>query len=282
MITIDIHDKEVQSCQFPSTWDELTVPELEAVAQLLISENKDEFEQKIKLFIFILNSRIKAQKLTMPNGYIARLIDEEVAIASIDALQFIYEKNDRTINPYKTLQLPGIVGARRIFYGPAHDFNDISCAELEDANHLVRQFAKTQNIEVLASLASIFWRLPINKNVLQRRQHRFPYEDVKSEYFAPQFMRLPAYMLMSCYIYVVGCMNQLPKYFPGIYGGGEGKTKDDHAAFTKCIHAGAGVKNGTRENIRKMLAKEFLYDMQQEYDQAKAQEKEMKKANSKK
>jgi len=282
VITIDIHDKEVQSCPFPSTWDELTLPELEAVAALLITEDKDTFEEKIKLFIFILNGRIAANKLTMPRSYVSKLMDEEVAIATLDALQFIFEKNERTINPYKTLKLPGIVGARRVFHGPSNDFNDITCAELEDANHLVSQFAKTQKLETLASLASIFWRLPINKNILQRRQHRFPYEDVKSEYYASHFMRLPAHVLMSCYIYIVGCMNQLPKYFPGIYGSGDGKAKSDQSAFTKCIHAGAGVKNGTRDNIRKMLAKEFLYDMQQEYDQAKAQEKEMKKANSKK
>ena len=266
---------------FPSTWNELTTPELEAVAAALTSP-ADEWENKITLFIKLVELRATAQKIKLPYAWAANLNPEDVAINGIDSINFLFTTNERSINPYPYLQLPGIFGARSKFHGPAADFNDITCAELEDAEQMIDEFNRTKQVAALASLAAIFWRLPINKNVLQRRQHRFPYDDVKSQHYQSHFMCLPVQQLMACYIYVVGCRNNLPKYFPGPYGTpDQAEGKADPAAFTKCIHAGAGVKNGTRDNIRKMLAKEFLFDLQQEFDNAKEQEKQLKKSKAK-
>ena len=40
--------------------------------------------------------------------------------------------------------------------------------------------------------------------------------------------------------------------------------RPDIMAFTNCIHAGAGPKNGTRQQIRLLKLSEFMYDMEQE------------------
>lgn len=282
MVEISISSSDTTATlPFPSTWNELTTPELEAVATALTS-TANEWENKISLFIKLVELRATSFNIKLPYAWPTNLNPEDIAIAGIDAINFLFSTNERSINPYPKLKLPGIFGARSTFYGPANDFNDITCAELEDAEHLIDEFSKTKQIATLASLAAIFWRLPINNNVLQRRQNRFPYDEVISQHYHSHFLHLPVQKLMACYIYIIGSRNNLPKYFPGPYGTPEqGEGKADPTSFTKTIHAGAGVKNGTRENIRKMLAKEFLFDLQQEFDNAKEQEKQLKKVKAK-
>ena len=58
---------------------------------------------------------------------------------------------------------------------------------------------------------------------------------------------------------------------------GEGTEEPDPMVFTKCIHAGAGPKNGTRDQVRMLNLKEYFFDMELEAIKAKELKKEYEK-----
>ena len=239
---------------FPAAWDELTKEELEAVALAQLGVYETEYMSKAIVFISLLSIRANAQAVTLPGGWKENLNIEDAATQGFDSIDFLYTDNTRTINPYPEL----IVGKKRMI-GPADDFNEILCGEMEDCEVFFTQFSEAPDLQLLASIAAVLWR-PRNA----------PYQTKASESRKEIFKSLLPEQLFSIYIWYTGCRNQLPKIFPLVYGGGESTGEADPASFTKCIHAGAGPKNGTRNNIRIMPAKEFLFDMQLEAEHAEA------------
>ena len=90
-----------------------------------------------------------------------------------------------------------------------------------------------------------------------------------AERLYPYFLKLSPFVLHSIYTWYTGCRNQIPKYFPVPFEGNTTGGEPDPAAFTKCIHAGAGPKNGSRDQIRVTGIKEFFFDMNLEAQKAK-------------
>ena len=90
---------------------------------------------------------------------------------------------------------------------------------------------------------------------------RIPYQDYQAERIKPLFKKLPHHQLLLIHTWYCGCRANLPKYFPNVFDSKTSSKNIDLSAFTKCIHAGAGPRNGTRPQIRETLLKEFLLDM---------------------
>lgn len=251
------------SIDFPSTWNEMTTPEMELLATAQLADEKNQFIGKVAIFTGIMNMRAKAQDVQLPKNWHLKLNFDDAATQGLDCLSFMFEKNDRTINPYPVLRLATAnhqlqTSNQKQLIGPANDFDSITCAEMEQADIAMLQFTQDDNFEHLAQIASILWR-PRNA----------PYNAEASEAMLPHFKKLSPVTLFVMYTWYAGCRNQLPRYFPDVYGGTGSKGPPDYMAFTKCIHAGAGPKNGKRDEIRVMLAKEFLFDAQLEAEQAK-------------
>jgi hypothetical protein len=233
---------------FPEKWDELTTFELEAVAQRLLEKHESGFVNKALIFTDIVLSRAKKAKIKLPSDWKLKLNYEDAATQGFDAIDFIFDINERTINPY-----PKIFLNKQAFFGPADDFNQTTCAEIEDTEAFFHKFHEDQNPENIARIAAILWR--------PEGEH---YNELTSEKNTKKFMKLSPEVLFSIYIWYTGCQYMLTQYFPNVYAKGSSDETADPAAFTKCIHAGAGAKNGTRDNIRKMKIKEFLFDMELE------------------
>ena len=85
------------------------------------------------------------------------------------------------------------------------------------------------------------------------------------------------------YLWYAGCRSRLPKLFPNVFDAPDGEPgRDDMMAITTLIHYGAGVKNGTRDQIRKTLLKEFLYECELAAIQQMELEQELQKMKQKK
>ncbi len=247
--------------EFPSTWDELTNAEVELVAKQQLSanaqltQNENLFIGKALVFTALIDSRAALQNIQLPADWKTNLNYDDAATQGFDAIGFLYKENNRTINPYPQLT----VGGKRMI-GPADDFNEITCGEMEDCEVFFMLFSQEPSLELLAKIAAVLWR-PRNA----------PYNAKASESRVARFKSLPPEVLFAIYIWYTGCRNQLPKIFKEVYAGGDSQSNEpDVTAFTKCIHAGAGAKNGTRDKIRIMPAKEFLFDMNLEAINAKA------------
>lgn len=243
---------------FPENWNELTTAELELVAKAQLAHAENEGVSKAVVFTSIIDHRATAIGIKLPADWKQNLNYDEAAAQGFDAIAFLYISNFRTVNPYPTL----LLGKKRVI-GPEDDFNEITCGEMEDCEVSFLRMQTEPSLELLAKIAAVLWR-PRNAK----------YKSKTSDQRLHLFKKLPEAVLFSIYIWYTGCRNRLPLYFPEVYAGGETADEPDLLSFTKCIHAGAGVKNGTRENIRSISAKEFLFDMNLEAEQARKMKEE--------
>lgn len=154
------------------------------------------------------------------------------------------------------------------YNGREDDFDNLTCGEFEDADIYFNEFTQTRKVEALLSFMAVLYRkdnLPYM--VINTSTGKLETTDLTKA--VDNFSRVDPWKLYATYIWFFGCKSQLPEYFPTVFAGGDdSKPKDPHA-FTKCI-IGAGPKNGSRDQIRVTLLKEFFMDM--EIEAAQTQE----------
>lgn len=248
---------------FPTDWDELTTAELLAVCKVQLKPWHSAEEARAGMFGELLTMR--AKKLTnVPDNFTTLLNPNDFAEIGYNLAEFLYTVNNRTIQPFPSLELPG----KTVLTGPADAFNNLTCGEMEDTEIYFTLFTTQPAHEHLAHLAAILYRpagtryISIQNNEAVRYNH---------QPMVQQFLIMPMEFLYAIYCWYTGCRNLLPQLFPTVYDGASADQSDEPSltAFTKCIHSGAGPKNGTRTQIRMMPVKEFYFDMEQEAIQAK-------------
>lgn len=265
MITIELYKpKSVDiSIGFPDHWNECTLPELEAIAECIFLAKYT----RQQLLMQLLRLRLKE---TYPN-YRMGHIEYLLAMVSVDDLalnytqltQFIFDKIELTRQPLPTLGK---------LLGPAETFTDMCWGEYEDAEALFLPLIemldvckKSKNLpnfvllnhKAIAEWVSLLWR------AAGANGKRIPYHEFDKP-LQPTVMANNNHLLV-CMLWYMGCKAKLPTMFPMVYSTAEGDIgAPDPMATTKLTHHGAGPKNGSRADIRKMLMFEFLYDLQLE------------------
>lgn len=259
MVFLTLHKAGVVNVQvgFPDKWDELTTEELLAVCRLQLASHATPVAARMAIFIELLKMRCVGHT-SLPLNFTSLLNFDDAAATGYNLVDFLYNTNNRTLQPHKEIVLPG---HEEKMIGPGDNFDSLTCGEFEDTEIFFNRFVNQPAQEPLASLAAVLYR-PAKYITLDNDGRPVRY-DYKVTYDA--FLQLEPAILYSIFTWYVGCRSNLPKYFPTVYKGGEGEQAEpDLVAFTKCIHAGAGEKNGSRVDIRLMLLKEFLFDMEQE------------------
>lgn len=255
-----------ETIQFPSTWNDLTVPELHAAAKVLLSEFKNEQQPRSIILLEIIRLRCIAKKI--PLSIVKKLDPEDLAIFGLPLVDFIYEAATLSRQPYPTLKIRGL---SQKFVGPADHFDTMISAEYEAANIHYLQFKTTNDVECLAKLAAVLYR-PAGTEFLTYSAKSDSCKTYDYEKMAKHFLKLDPWVLLTIYIWYTGCNSLLPLHFPTLYEGGSSTDDEiDIMIFTKCIHAAAGPKNGTRENVRRTLLKALYFDMELEAIKAKEQ-----------
>lgn len=261
--------------QFPSSWNELLLQELHAVAKVLLTT--EVIPERAMLLDTFFKIRSKEQKVKLPPKLMGRLSDEDAVINGYPLFNFIFDQNDLTEQPYNRIKLPGFMPCT--VYGPQSAFDDITCGEYEDAHIFYLQFKTEPLPEHLARMMAILWRP--KHSPFTTHHSRKPYLTVNHntntftaynpEQLFTRFLKLPLWVLFTAFTWYDGCQNELQKIFHEVYTinktNQQPETSDqepDLLAFTRCIHAGAGPKNGTRDQIRNIKLKEFLFDVQEE------------------
>ncbi len=249
---------------FPSSWDELTPSELLVISHHQLSKYKNLAEQQLAIFMEILQLRCRNLKEYLPENFRSLIKPEDAAIKAIDLTEFLYRKNSLTKQLFPVVKLPGIF--RKKVYGPEDSFNNMICGEFEDAEYFFNEFLENPDAAPLAHLAAILWR-PKGTPYIQYNPRTATYKTYEHEKRLKHFLKLPAPQLYAFFIWYAGCRNTFPELFPTVYEPDPNKeksTETDLMAFTKCIHAGAGPKNGTRDKVRMLQVKEFFMDMELE------------------
>ncbi len=231
MISIELYQPNAvnEKIDYPSTWDELTPHEMKVIGVGYFGTALSRAE----LLLAILESRLGKKRINL----LPMLSIEDLSIEYMSLTEFITERIDRTESiPIENL------------YCPTADFEDITVGEYEEADIALSQYIADANPQHLVDFFKTYYR--VDKSV----QDHIP--DTAT--------------MQACALCFIGCKSFLPKSFPLVFGGGEAgkQTQPDLLALTKLIHSGAGPRNGTRDNIRRMPLKEFLYDCQLEAEKA--------------
>ena len=231
----------------PASWNDLTTAELTLISKQLLTKYEVPAEARFHILTGIITMRAALQKIKLPGNWLINLNLDDAAIASYNALDYIFTKIELTTNHYPTLKAGKIT-----LQGPNDSFNNITCGEFEDAEIFFIKFRQNNNFSDLQMLTALLWRPP-----------DVPHKDYDAESAVTYHItKIPAHILYINYLWYTGCRNALPLLFPQLFAGGSPVPEPDLTAFTKCIHAGAGPENGTREQIRSMLLKEFAFDME--------------------
>ncbi len=261
MIEINLYQTNVvdASIPFPSEWNEFNLQELHLVAKSILTNFATPAQATAALFRSLLKMRCGKKVKNIEK----RLDDEDAVINGLPALDFIYKENNLTKQPYPTLRLSTF--RFQTFYGREDDFNNLTCGEFEDCEIFFNQFVIEPDATTLANLAAILFR-PKNKKYLGYNDRTKSFEEYDSERMVPHFKKLKPWVLYSIFLWYAGCRSQLPKIFPNCFGAARQPTEEtrepDFLIFTKCIHAGAGPKNGSRNDIRCTLLKEFFLEIE--------------------
>lgn len=254
---------------FPSCWNDLSIQELRIVAKSILAAESDPGAANAKLLLGILQERINLETrgdVRQNLKDIKYKLDHEDAIINFwPALEFLFTSNQLTRQPFPVVAIKKTWLRKAIeFIGPESDFNNITAGEFEDTEYYFGEFKTKPGAEPLANLAAILYR-PAGIAYMQFDVHQNKIVPFNTKSTVPYFLDLPAEDLYLIFLWYSGCRNNLPLQFPNCFSGGDDtKAEPDPLVFTKCIHAGAGPKNGTRENIRQTLLKEFLFDLEQE------------------
>jgi hypothetical protein len=273
MISINLHQpgRLDLTIQFPSGWDELLPEEVMEISRQQIKEGNTQEAARAAILKFIISLRTKLSKQKLPPQWMNLIDAEQAVINGYPLLDFIYNENELTRVPEQKIMC---------FYGPADAFEELTCGEFEDTEIEFNKFYTEPDIIPLAKLAAILWRPSSIPLCRSRRvsyitwQHKTAtYKTYDANKPAKHFLKISPERLYAIFTWYVGCRSQLPKLFPTVHEGGEKKNEMDLHAFTKCIHAGAGPKNGSRQTIRLMKVFEFFFDMEEEAIKAKEQEK---------
>lgn len=250
-----------QVLQFPTHWNELLKEELQLVCAALLSSFTNPTSVRAVILTGLLKIRAAVAKAKLPGNLFNRLDAEDAFLNGYPLCDFIFSENNLTTQPYPRLSF-GLF--RNIqFSGPLSNFDNITCGEFEDAEIFFHQFRENPSPEPLARMAAILWR-PANTPYISISNSRK--QEYNAEKTVPLMLKLPAWKQYAIYTWYTGCRNTLPKLFPHAFGNGGGKP--DMLSFTKCIHAGAGPKNGSRDEIRMMMLKEFFFDIDLESKKA--------------
>jgi hypothetical protein len=248
------------SIDFPTIWDELHLSEMKIIAQA-IDRNCSKNELLCKLVQYRAGNKL-------PANWVARLDHELAAIEGLPLIDLLLQNNNLTLNP-----LPHIRSRFRNYYGPSDEFNDLTTGEFEDCESLFIKYSRHQDPSFLADMVTVLYR---------RKKHgkRAPYTGFSGE---PSFSgRLHPTTLQLVYFWYAGCRSSLPLAFPRVFSGGAAldNGEPDLMAVTTLIHNGAGPKNGTRDQVRRTMIKEFLFDCELMIEQQEELEAELEKIRS--
>lgn len=270
MVTINLYTPPIfdVEVEFPSSWNELLPEEIPFISKQLLLQSDGSVVRGL-ILKYLIDSRCALAKKELPQDWFLKIDAEQFVIDVYPLADFIFTDNNLTNNP-QPVEVNGIILHPQLF-------ENITCAEFEDCEVLAMRFAESPGEELLANLSAILFRIKTIDGIepyMKLNTRTGTYITYAADKKIPQFLKLSPELLYTHFIWYSGCRAQLPMMFPSVYDAGQSGQTDqlDLMAFTKCIHSGAGQKNGSREKIRTMKLYEFMFEMELEAQHAAEQE----------
>jgi hypothetical protein len=262
--------------EFPSSWNELFPEEVNFICKSLLQQTEENANATRALILkFIIDLRTKASRKKLPAQWMNQVDAEQAVMQGYPLLDFIFNKNELTNLPKPIMLIFYLVKLH------CQPFREITCGEFEDCEILANRFHEEASAELLANLSAILFRPKKADKLIPYIIYNYKtatYITYKAERKIKSFLKLRPWQLYAAFVYYAGCRNQLRDLFPDVYEGGD-SSQPDMMAFTNCIHAAAGPKNGNRNEIRCTKLYEFMYEANQEAIKAKELKEEYDRLN---
>lgn len=255
-------DIDIQTA-FPSEWNECTLAQLHLIARCIFIKPVTQPRLLIEMLRLSIQHSHPYLKPEMVGRILTLINIEDLAASYSNLLAFIFESVTLTEQRQAFFGVPN--KEILFFYGPKSSFEDLTVGEFEDADHCFGQWQaarKAENTHLtrshLAHLVAILYR-PYVGSVRQ------PYTGYDATLQLKHIGSIGLEKLYTVLLWYMGCKALLPKMFPLVYNHPAAAPGDiaepDPMAITRLIHHGAGPKNGTRDDIRRMRLHEFLFDL---------------------
>lgn len=272
----------LKTIPFPSGYTQCTQKQLLRIAKSLLAmaNGSDSNTEMAELFKDLVEMAAKEHNISITRNWFQKVSHEDAGNAITDALQWIYNINGLGIQPFpgSTLVPAGKVVMLNASRNPYHLHGHLpQCYGVEQDGREIWSFGQTVTVGQYEDAEAIFNKIVSGQTemadlielawILYGKYSQPVYNATAKP--PKVFQTIPAEKLILVQMHFGALASNLPRLFPDLFNEGSGKSKPDPLAFTKCIHAGAGPQNGTREQVRKLPLIEFCFDLNLTAKQAK-------------
>lgn len=280
MIEIALHfTPKPKVINFPSEWEELTAPQVEAYCRYVFPYRQQVFEvidnelfikefreeQFIEICRAMLFSIIGI-KLIQFNKIHDKIIKDLIFNEKI--LHFLFLEYNLWVNP-----MPEIVKPNFAYYGPVNGFAEITLAEFLDADEAYRSYLNNSDVADLDNFIAILYREKSKdfnpKSPDTNGDCREPYNDLTCKFRLENISKLPLAKKLVPFIWFESCKNFITEKYEVIFKS-SGQTETEADAIDPILQISRNALNYNKfKNLPVMLVFEDIKKQFQETERLK-------------
>lgn len=270
MIELALHfTPKPKVINFPSEWEELTAPQVEAYCRYVYPYRNQVFEvlnnelyikefrepQFIEICRAMLFSIIGI-KLNQFNKIHNKIIKQLIFKEKI--LHFLFLEYNLWINPMPKLSVvERSRNAKKAYYGPINGFAEISLSEFLDADEAYRSYLNNSDITELNNFVAILYReksADFNpKSPSTNGDCREPYNDLTVKFRVDNIAKLSLTKKLAVFIWFESCKNFITEKYEVIFKS-SGQTESEADAIDPILQISRNALNYNQfKNLPVML-----------------------------
>lgn len=238
----------------PSTWNELTRPQLLAVLRLLYGPEHPHLPLKLRL-LSALSGVPLARLLGLP----------AVQVVQLYALtDFVFDEEHRLTEQL----LPRLKVGRTQWAGPRSSLRNLLFGEFIFADTYFRAWATHRSAQALNLFLAVLYRPQVRglspRDPRWQGDPREPFNEHRTEYLAGQLAGLPDEQKLAVATWYRGCRGQLEQEFPEVFDAHqeEGAARSTGGDWGRVLRKLAGGAFGPLEQTARQHARTVLAEMQ--------------------
>jgi hypothetical protein len=252
-IKINSPDSDTIHFSIPEKWEELTKNQVLYIAtfwqawQLMLKNNADMIKARASLFCALINQPNRQLKKILT--YLSMVDYEKADLNLLDLTNFIFEKNDLTINHFPYFK----TGLFQKLYGPNSKLTNISINEFSFLLNYYNLYNKTQNEEYLDNFIACMYR-PLDSNYLSTGDKRIPFNPFLISNHANAIKKLSIPEKQALLLFFIGCLEFFAKSFPLVFERSSNENTNTNTTFLDIIIKISGGKFGNFDQTKNQNA----------------------------
>lgn len=232
--------EERETITVPSTWNELTLPQLLYIAEYweawtkLQQINESLIKAKALLVIELMSDNTPANKARRVEYF--KMASNEDLYELCQLVNFVFEKNTLTTNHIKHISCKGVK-----YFGPPDKLNGLKAEEFSFSDGLYMQYHKTKEIRFLEAMIAVLYR-PGNEKKGDDPRMKFDKNLHTANLMAAR--KLSYAEKQAILLFYIGSRTAIAERNPHIFTKGGAETQASNSTWIDVILAMSGTKFG--------------------------------------